>query len=169
MADFNEVEAHQIAKERMLRKDYIPPMPPDADRVKELYYTSDQIGWVDRPLYDQQGNLVATERTAGDLPQKLKDDYYWLINKGYATGIIDDRDKRIDELETMLATIFFDACKSKNERTINDVLEQQAALMIHGTQLNMSKGGFNRQMSSTITQLQGQFYKVGKSMKDMMG
>jgi hypothetical protein len=166
----SEEEAlREVAKERMMRNaiEYMPQKPIDADRVKELHYTSNQEGFYDRTLVNEQNQIVGVERTPGDIPQTLKDEYWWLVNKNYALGVIDLKDQQIDDINVKLGFIFHNAQKPKHARTVKEVADQHNAMMIHESQITMAKGGFNRQVASTITQVQGQFFKMGKNIKDV--
>lgn len=165
-----DLPLEEIAKEKMIKNtiEYLPPKTPDADRVKELHYTSSQEGFFDRTIVDENNNIVGVERTPGDVPQKLKDEYYWLINKNYALGIVDTKDKQIDDINVRLGLILYNAQKSKRQRSIQEAAEQHYAMMIHESEMSMSTDGFNRQVASTITQVQGQFYKMGRSVQNSM-
>jgi hypothetical protein len=161
-------ELDQMMKDKMYKQtvEYLPPKLPDADRVKELHYTSNQEGFFDRQIVNEQNQIVGVERTPGDVAQNIKDDYFWAINKNFALGVMDERDKQIDDINMKIGFILYNAQHSKQNRTIKEAAEQHYAMMIHESQVNMSTGGFNRQVASTITQVQGQFFKVGKNMKD---
>jgi hypothetical protein len=163
-----EEEIKQMAADKMYRNvvEYLPGKQPDADRVKELHYTSNQEGFFDRTIVNDQNQVIGVERTPGDVPQTLKDDYYWLINKNYALGVVDTKDKQIDDINVRIGLILYNAQHSKQQRTIKEAAEQHYAMMIHESEITMATGGFNRQVASTITQVQGQFFKMGKSMKD---
>jgi hypothetical protein len=165
----SDTDMEALAREKMYKNviEYLPPKQPDADRVKELHYTSNQEGFFDRQVLEQgTGKLIGYERTPGDIPQPLKDEYFWLINKNYALGVVDNKDKQIDDINVKLGLILYNAQKSKKQRTIQEVANQHYAMMIHESEMTMSTGGFNRQVASTITQVQGQFFKVGKNVKD---
>jgi hypothetical protein len=172
MADFSEKEMEELTKEKMARTylqqptNYLQQEPPSVDRVKELYYAANQDGFYDRTVIDQTGKQVGLERTPGDIPQRLKDRYYWLINKSYALGTVSRKEKEIDAINVKLGMLLYNAQFSRKLRTIQDLADQHQAIMLHESEISMSTDGFNRVIAGMVSGVTQHLFKSGGGIKN---